>query len=111
MMKYILVPLLLFFACGASAQVQDMYSKSGKCAVGWVTLQKSNYQRIFRAEILNDSTSGTDSLFIAFDSDTTVARRFYLLYGESIWLEDLSVQKIMLRSSTTDSIPYRARYH
>ena len=111
-MKKLLLVLLVFFTYGASAQIQNMYTKSGRATSDWTTIQKSNYQRIFQFEIANDTTAGTDSLYVAFDTDTTVARRFYLLANESMWFDDLSVQKVMIRSSSGDNeIPYRIRYH
>jgi hypothetical protein len=111
-MKKLLVLALFLFTYGASAQVQNMYSKSGDASSSWTTIQKSNYQNIFSFEIANDSTSGTDSLFVAFETDTSVARRFYLLYEETMYFSNLSVSQIMIRSSSGDNaIPYRLRYH
>lgn len=111
-MKKLILAVFILWAGVATAQVQNMYSKSGDASSSWTTIQKSNYQNIFEFEIANDSTSGTDSLFIAFETDTSVTRRFYLLYEETWYKDNLSVTKIMIRSSSgSNDIPYRLRYH
>ena len=110
-MKKLIVLALFLFTYGASAQIQNMYSKSGDATSSWTTIQKSSYQSIFAFEISNDTTAGTDSLFVAFETDTSVARRWHLLWGETMWFDNISVTKVMIRASGANDIPYRLRYH
>ena len=85
-MRTLILTILMMVAASASAQLQDMYAKEGRATSSWTTINKSSYERIFYFEVSNDTSVSvtSDSLFVAFDTDTSGTRRFPLLGGEVI---------------------------
>lgn len=112
-MKRLALAFLMLVGTTAMAQIQTMYTTSGRATSSWTTIQKSDYERIFYFEVANDTTVSVtgDSLFVAFANDTSGTRRFMMLGGEVLTLDNLNVTKVMIRASGANAIPYRVRYH
>jgi len=112
-MKKLLLAVLIFCASASWAQMQDMYATKGRATSSWTEITKSTYERIFYFEVTNDTSVAvtSDSLFVAFDDDTSGTRRFPLLGGEVITFSNVSVAKVQIRASGANAIPYRVRYH
>jgi len=112
-MRTLLLAVLLLSTGIASAQIQDMYTKTGRATSSWTTIQVSSYANILYLEVVNDTTISVtdDSLFVAFDDDTSGTRRFALLGGEVITFSNVNIPKAQIRTSGANAIPYRVRYH
>ena len=111
-MKTLLFAVLILLPATIFAQFTEMYTRADTsyASTTWTKVEKGNYQKIFWCEVANDTTAGTQKLYVAFGDDTTATRRFALKCGESAVFEPLNVTHLYIRSSS-GSIPYRVRYH
>jgi hypothetical protein len=114
MKKLILVLLVLLCASVSSAQFSTMYTSYGVATPVWLNIAKSTdapYVKIRGFEVFNDSTgTAGDTLWVAFNADTTAGRLFPVLQGESLSCPSVYLSSIRVKSSAT-SVPYRARLH
>ena len=107
---------VILFVAGLSytgtAQLQQMYTKVDSVAsTSWTVIHKDNYRKIFQFELINDETGGSGELYIALSgSDTSATRRFAIKWGESLFMENVSIDNLALRASA-GTIHYRLRYH
>jgi hypothetical protein len=111
-MRALLIAVLFLLPAGLSAQYTDMYTRSDTsyATTTWTKVEKGSYRNIFWCEVSNDTTAGTQKIFVGFSNDTTDIRRFSVKAGEVSVFEPLNVTHVYIRSSS-GSIPYRIRYH
>ncbi len=111
MKKLLFVIALLFAVDVGSAQIREMWTADTSAGTTWKTYTKGNQRNIFQVEISNDTTAGSEMLYVALSAtDTSANRRFPLLYGETLFLESIQVSGISIRASS-GSIPYRIRFY
>jgi hypothetical protein len=111
-MKTLLFAVLILLPATMFAQFTEMYTRSDTsyATTTWTKVEKGNYQKIFWCEVANDTTAGSQKLYVALGDDTTATRRFSLKAGESAIFEPLNVTHVYIRSSS-GVIPYRVRFH
>ena len=111
-MKTALMICLFLVPAFCAAQFTEMYTRADTsyASTTWTKVEKGNYQKIFWCEVANDTTAGSQKLYVALGDDTTDTRRFALKAGESAIFEPLNVTHVYIRSSS-GVIPYRVRYH
>ncbi len=110
-MRKMLVCLLFVFALSAEAQIQKMYIFDGDVTTAWTTISKSSYAKIVQFDISNDDASNsTDTLWVAFNADTTRAYRWPMLTGETTFFESVYLDAVRVRMSA-GTAHVRIRYH
>lgn len=110
-MKTLITAILLLCCTSAYAQLEKQYCWYGTIGTSWTLLAKDTsktYIKTLQCEIISDDADG-DTLWVAFNADTTAANIFPLLQGESIYYASVYVGAIRLKSS--DSVPYRVRLY
>jgi len=81
---------------------------------GWVSFQKSSYQRMHYVEIMNDdmTLNSPKAIYVAFEADTAAGRRFLLKSGEILSLPSVNLSILRLKAEPgSDSLAFRLRYH
>ena len=103
--------LLVLFTMPAFAQYTTMYTAKGTVTTAWTAFTKGGNTRIVSFQVSNDNAySSTDSLYVAFSSDTTYERREVLAPGETSLYTPVSLTTFRLRAGS-GTVAYRIRYH
>jgi hypothetical protein len=109
-----IVVLALLVASVCEAQIRRMEVFTGTATPVWTRIKKATAgQKITILEVSNESTTDTDTLMIAFGSDTVTARifplRVYNSTGASIYWSNVYLDSVYVKSS--GSVPYIVRVH
>lgn len=108
-MKWMIV--LLLFASTAYGQLSVQYVRDTTISTSWVVTQKATNQRITQFEVINDNAfSSTDTLYVAFNADTTAARVFKVLPGESAFYPSVTLSTLRLKAGS-GTVKIRLRYY
>jgi hypothetical protein len=113
MKKLALLVALFILPSLTFAQYTSMYTSYGLATTVKTTIAKSSsapYVKLRGFEVYNDSTGTGDTLFVAFNADTTFGRYFPIVEGEKLTVESVYLSFIRIWTSGR-SIPYRARLH
>jgi hypothetical protein len=110
-MKKLFFVVLVLCSSVSFAQLEKQYCWYGTIGTSWVQLAKDTsktFIKTLQLEVTSDDADG-DTLWIAFNTDTTAANIFPLLNGESIYYPSVYISSVRLKSS--DSVPYRVRIY
>jgi hypothetical protein len=105
MMKWIL--LLLVIPCISLSQTK-LYVSYGHATTSWITVTKAStapYIKIRSFTVYSDSTAG-DTLWVAFNADTTAGMMFPVLHGTSKNFPSVYLNTVMLKAGG-GNLPYR----
>lgn len=100
----LILVVLLCISCVASAQQYSIKVKYGRATTAWT---KYGFpKRLLNISVSNDTTAGTDSLWVAFNKDTSATGKFPLLKNETVPFPGLQADTVYVKSSA-NTIPYR----
>ena len=109
MKKYLVLILIVLGVAVAFGQLRKMYVSKGTVTTSWTKIYKTSPQKITQLEVISDGTT-SDTLYVAFEHDTTATQKFPLLAGESLYFATVYLDTVRLKASA-NTIPYRARYY
>jgi hemolysin-activating ACP:hemolysin acyltransferase len=101
--------LLVVLPCVSFAQ-SNLYTSYGHAATSWTAISKATtapYIKIHSFTVYSDSTAG-DTLWVAFNADTTAGRIFPVLHDTSVDFPDVYINTIRIKGGA-GSLPYRVK--
>lgn len=110
-MRTILLVVLMLSASMAFSQIAEQWVWHGTASTSWIYLAKDTtkpYVKTLQFEIISDESDG-DTLWVALGADTTAAKMWPMLQGESMYFPSTYVAGIRIKAS--DSVPYRVRLY
>ena len=112
MKRFLVILLILVMSVLAYGQIKRMYVWKGTVTTAWTKIYRTTPgAKMLALEVVNDASSASaDTLWVAWNQDTTSAYMFPLLYGESKYWPSAYIDTLRLKTSA-NTIPVRVDYH